>query len=386
MYAARDTLTIGASIGLRAAGVGVEFDRIDVAIVGAGVVGCAIAARLASHRRRCFVLERETHEGTGVTSRNSGVIHSGLYYPPASVKASTCIRGQELLYAWCSQHRVAHRRTGKLIIARSQAEEAALAELLANANQSGARDLEWISPAMVARMQPELGQVQAAIWSPNSGIVDVHGLTRSLRTRAEQNGAVVVCQAQVVGLEPRQDDVVVHTSRGSVAAAQVINAAGLQADDVARMVNLHDYTIYPCRGDYYWCRGPTIERLIYPVRASNDPGLGIHLTPDLGGQLRVGPDARYVDRKDDFRPMHDRQAAFEQATRRLLGPQVQFSLHYEGCGIRPKLRGPQQSGFADFVLRAFPDRVLHLLGIESPGLTAALALAERVEDWVRKTE
>lgn len=353
----------------------------EVVVIGAGVVGCAVASKLARSGTTCWVLERAAREGTGITSRNSGVIHSGLYYPPTSRKARTCIRGQELLFRWCAAHRVDHARIGKLVIARNQTEAQPLADLLANARQSGARGLEWLQADQVRHRVPDLHHVYAAIWSPNTGIVDTHGLTRSLRVDAERHGAEFLCHTDVTEMEPRQRDIVIHTSRGSIATHTVINAAGLDADRIARMVGLHAYTIYPCRGDYYWLLGPQYNHLIYPVRDPHDPGLGVHLTPDLGGQLRVGPDARYVPRRDDFHPDISQRVEFLAATRRLLGEHIAFRLRYEGCGIRPKLRGPDDPGFADFVVEAYPSRVLHLLGIESPGLTAALALAEDVEGW-----
>ncbi|MCA9714811.1 MAG: NAD(P)/FAD-dependent oxidoreductase [Myxococcales bacterium] len=365
-------------------------DAVDVAIIGAGVIGCAIAAAAARHGSSVLVLEREDREGTGVTSRNSGVVHSGLYYPPGSRKARACVRGQALVYEWAARRGVAHRRTGKLVIVpasapRVDAAVAALHALHENARRSGARGCELISPERAARLEPSLPQCAAAMLCRHSGIIDVHELTRSLLADACQRDVVVATRAEVTRVTPGARDFTIESARGPVRATRVINAAGLYADRVARMVGLDDYTIYPCRGDYFRLRRtPRFEHLIYPVRAPGDPGLGIHLTLELDGGQRVGPDAEYVDARDDFGPAEHKHAVFLEATRRLLGPLAPEQLAYDGCGIRPKLRAPHETRDLDFILREQPAGFLHLLGIESPGVTAALALAEEVADGFLK--
>ncbi|MGB1012524.1 MAG: NAD(P)/FAD-dependent oxidoreductase [Nannocystaceae bacterium] len=353
--------------------------EIETVVIGAGVVGCAIASRLARRGASVWVLERAKSEATGITSRNSGVIHSGLYYPPESRMARTCTRGQNLLYAWAKTAGVAHARVGKLVIARTSGALAQLDALYQNARACGARDLALFSGPQIHQQEPALAPVRAGLWCPHSGIVDAHGLTRSLRIDAERHGAEVLFQTNVTAIEPAARWFRLQTSRGPLRAARVINAAGLCADTIARMVGYHAYTIYPCRGDYFRLGGPRLQHLIYPVRDAQDPGLGVHVTLDLAGHIRMGPDAEYVTSRTDFRPAPDKLEAFRAATQRLLGPGVAFSLHYDSCGIRPKLRGPEAPGFHDFVLAQSPPGMHHLLGIESPGLTAALALAEEVE-------
>lgn len=347
-------------------------------MVGAGVVGCAVAAALARRGREVLVLEREAREGAGVSSRNSGVIHSGLYYPPTSLKAQTCLRGQELLYMWCDRRKVAHARVGKLVVARSGAEEEALQALAANAAASGARGCVLLPAEAVRRREPALPPVRAALWCPDTGIVDVHGLVASLRAEAEAHGAVFSLRARLEAAAVTGGGVALQTSRGEVTAGRVVNAAGLYADEVAGLLGAASPAIFPCRGDYFSLRAPARYRhLVYPVRARGAAGLGVHLTLDLSGACRLGPDAEYVAARDCFGPAEHKLAAFHRAACALLGPLDVGQLAYAGCGIRPKLRGPDDLEERDFAVFESPGCV-HLVGIESPGLTAALALAERV--------
>lgn len=352
--------------------------QVDVAVIGAGVVGCAVARVLARQGRDVLVLEREPREGAGVSSRNSGVIHSGLYYPPTSVKAQTCLHGHELLYSWCAARKVPHRRTGKLIVARSGDEEDALQALAANAAAAGARDLALLASDEVARLEPDLPPMRAALWCPHTGIVDAPALVRSLRADAEAHGAIFSGRTTVVAGAVAADAVTLETTRGPVAAAAVINAAGLFADQIAALLGAAAPPIFPCRGDYFSLRTAARYRhLIYPVRAPGAAGLGVHLTVDLAGAYRLGPDAEYVTGRDDFGPADHKLAAFHRAACSLLGPLAPEQLRYQGCGLRPKLRGPGDPIERDFAVFADPPRCVHLVGIESPGLTAALALAER---------
>ena len=353
---------------------------MDVAVVGAGVVGCALASALARHGLSVVVLERAAQEGTGITARNSGVIHGGLYYPPGSLKAITCLRGQALLYAWAMSHDVPHARTGKLVVARDAAEEAELAVLHANAVAAGARGLRWLDPAEVAAREPALPPMRAALWCGHSGIVDAHALTRSLRLDAERCGAIFAMQGELLAVTPSPSGLRLDTARGELEVGTLVNAAGLDADRVAALAgHPGPPQIFPCRGDYFRLHAPGRHRnLIYPARPRGSAGLGVHLTLDLGGGLRLGPDVEYVADRDDFRPAPHKHAAFLAAAQALLGPLTPEQLSYEGCGIRPKLRGPDEAAERDFLICEGPAGCVHLLGIESPGLTAALALAERV--------
>ncbi len=351
----------------------------DVIIVGAGVVGCAVAERLARGGRSVAVLDAAAREGTGVTSRNSGVLHAGLYDPPGSLRARACVRGHGLLLAWCARHLVPHRITGKLVVAHDAAGEEHLQALADNARACGVDGPSLITADATRRLEPALAPVRAALASPHTGIVDAHALTSSLRAAAEGHGALFVLPARVERSKPGPSAQTLHTSRGPVRAAWVVNAAGLHADRLARQVAPTAPGIHPCRGDYFRLRGPSpVSRPVYPVRRPGQVGLGLHLTVDLSGAARLGPDAEFVDARDDFAPAPHKHGRFLAAARRLLGPVPAEAITYDTCGIRPKLRAPGDPAERDFLLLAEPAGWLHLLGIESPGLTAALALAEEV--------
>lgn len=349
-------------------------------IIGAGVVGAAIAAALAP-RRSVLVIERARRPATGVTSRNSGVIHSGLYYPPDSRKARACIRGQALLYAWAERHAVPHARTGKVVVARDEAAVEALAALHANARAAGAREVVFIDANSLAALEPALPTAAAALWCPHTGIIDPHALTTSLLAAAETAGAQVAYGLAVTSITPAPAGIEVACGDDTVLAGALVNAAGLASDLVARLAGADAPMLHPCRGDYYRldARG-RYRRLVYPVRAPRSPGLGVHLTLELDGGVRLGPDATYVERRDDVTPPDGdgRRLAFLRAAEALLGPLPADALRWDGCGIRPKLRGPDDPDERDFLILEEPAGCVHLIGIESPGLTAALALAEEV--------
>ena len=362
-------------------------EQADVVVIGGGVIGCAVAAALARAGRHVLVLERETVLGSGITSRNSGVIHSGLYYPPGSLKALSCVRGNRLLYAWARAHGVWHAPVGKLVVARAAHQESELGRLWENARAADAPDVTWLTGAEVTAREPALmagggaAAPWAALWCGATGIIDVHELVLSLRAAAERDGAIFVLGAAVTGVDASAPggNIRLQTSRGEVTAAQVVNAAGMAADQIAVLAGVTGYRHHPCRGDYFRLRSAVPYRhLVYPVRDPQAPGLGVHLTLERGGGMRLGPDAEYVQRRDDFAPAAHKHAVFLAAAQRLLGPLTADQLQYDGCGIRPKLRAPGESEEKDFVLITAPAGMVHLIGIESPGLTAALALAERV--------
>lgn len=355
--------------------------EFDVAVIGAGVVGCAVASRLARSGKTVVLLEREPREATGTTSRNSGVIHGGLYYPPDSRKARSCVAGRRLLYEWAREHGIPHRQMGKLVVARDAEGETALERLLENARRSGATGCRMVGREEVARLEPGLPPMHAALLSEETGVVDPHELTRSYLVDAERHGATWVPQAGVDGIEIEQGSFGLQTGRGPVSVERVVNAAGLFADEVAAFVGL-DRPIRACRGDYFRLRTThRYERLIYPVKQPNDPGLGVHLTIELDGRYRIGPDWTWVDDKRDYAPAEHKHAEFLAATRRLLGDIAPEQLSYDSCGLRPKLVGPGDPA-ADFEIVEHPTGAVHLLGIESPGLTAALALADEVVEMM----
>ncbi|HVI00787.1 MAG TPA: FAD-dependent oxidoreductase, partial [Enhygromyxa sp.] len=281
-----------------------------------------------------LVLERAAREGTGVSSRNSGVVHAGLYYPPSSRKARSCVAGNAMLWAWAAAQGIGHRRTGKLVVAVDRDQEAALERLLENATAGGA-SIERVTVERARALEPNLpSSIRAALWSPSSGIVDAHALVRSLRVDAERAGVELVCSAAVERIEPRDDGFWIATSRGEVIAQRVINAAGLGAVAIANSLGLAR-RLFLARGDYFRLRTTKQwQRLIYPVTVPGSPALGIHLTLELDGGCRLGPDLDWVDDPEDFSAARGeaKHGAFLAAAERLLGPIAPDNLTYDGCG------------------------------------------------------
>lgn len=362
---------------------------VEVLVVGAGVVGLACAADAARAGRSVVIVDRHAGPGRETSSRNSGVIHAGLYYPEGSLRAATCVEGRRLLYERCRARDIPHRKTGKLVVAVHDEEVPALERILARGRAAGVEGLEIIDAAELHRREPLLAGV-AALWSPESGIVDAHALMDSYLAEAREHGAEAAWHTEVTALDPGPHGCRVRTRDASgseltVRAEWVVNAAGLSADRVAALagidVDAAGWRLHLCKGDYF-ALAPPVPRpstaLVYPVPAG--PGLGVHLTVDLGGQCLAGPDARYVDHIDyDVDP--SRAHPFAQAVARYLPHVTPDVLSPAYSGIRPKL-APPGGGFRDFVLADGADhgapRTIHLVGIESPGLTASGALARRV--------
>jgi L-2-hydroxyglutarate oxidase LhgO len=366
-------------------------DAADVAVIGAGVVGLACAAAIARARRGRSVVLLERHAGAGreTSSRNSGVIHAGLYYPPGSLKSELCIRGRELLYARCEARGIPHRRTGKIIVAVDAAEVGALEALRARAEAAGAGALTELDGEGVRRLEPNV-RAAAGLLSPASGIVDVHALMGSYLAEAEKHGTALSLRTAVAGLERRGAGWEVETvsaggERFRFFVGRVVNAAGLEADRVAALAGLDvdalGYRQRFCKGDYFSIApsaGALTTRLVYPVPSGG--GLGIHVTMDLGGRFTLGPDAEYVEApRFDVDP--GKAALFGAAARRYLPGLRDEMLAPDRSGVRPKLAGPGE-GFRDFVIEEASAHgapgLVNLLGIESPGLTAAEAIGERV--------
>lgn len=368
-------------------------EAADVAVIGAGVVGLACAAVIARRGRSVVILERHAGAGRETSSRNSGVIHAGLYYPPGSLKSELCIRGREILVARCLAHGIPHRRTGKLIVAVDAAEACALAAIRSRAEAAGAGVLAELDGAAVRRLEPNV-RAAAGLLSPASGIVDVHALMGSYLAEAERHGAVLSLRTAVRGLVRRGQawEVETESAGGDCFRLQVlyvVNAAGLEADRIAGLAGLDvdalGFRQRLCKGDYFCIRispsaGPLTERLVYPVPSG--AGLGIHVTMDLGGRYTLGPDAEYVDApRYDVDPAKAR--CFGAAARRYLPSITDDLLAPDRSGVRPKLAGPGEA-FRDFVIEEATAHgapgLVNLLGIESPGLTASEAIGERVAE------
>ena len=364
--------------------------EIESVVIGAGVVGLAVARALARSGREVLVLEAQESIGTGISSRNSEVIHAGIYYPQGSAKARLCVEGRRLLYEHCVAHGVEHRRCGKLIVATDGAQLPQLKAIEAAAQANGVRDLRWMEAAEAREMEPAL-QCVAALHSPSTGIVDSHGLMLSLQGDIERAGGSVVCRATLLGTRVEHGSLTIEAGGPEesfrVAASLVINSAGLGAQAVARRLGVAPECIPPlhyAKGNYYSlnCAAP-FERLVYPVPEPG--GLGVHLTLDLAGRARFGPDVEWVE-QPDFGVDPRRSIRFYEAIRRYWPALPDSSLQPAYAGIRPKIAGPGDSA-ADFVIQGprqhgIP-RLMNLFGIESPGLTASLAIARAVADAVQ---
>jgi L-2-hydroxyglutarate oxidase LhgO len=364
---------------------------VDVLVVGAGAVGLACAASLARRGRRVVVLERHGGLAWETTSRNSGVIHAGIYYPAGSWKAQLCVAGRELLYERCTREGIPHRQFGKLIVATNDAEIRVLEDLCARGSANGAPGLELVGAGEVRRREPCVRAV-AGLLSPRTGIVDAHAFCLSLAAELEAAGGVVLLHNTLEAIErTRGCWRVTARAKGeapaSVEVAALVNAGGLHADRVAALagvdVEAAGYRQHPCKGDYFALAPGAPLRLaglVYPVHGA--AGLGVHVTLDLGGRVKFGPDATYVNALD-YAVDPAKAADFAKAAGRYL-PELRAEwLSPDQAGIRPKLQGPG-AAFRDFVVaeesaRGLPGLV-NLVGIESPGLTAALAIGERVAE------
>jgi L-2-hydroxyglutarate oxidase LhgO len=359
-----------------------------VTVVGAGVVGLAVAARLAPHCPDLVLLESAERHGTGQSSRNSEVVHAGMYYPTGSLKARLCVAGNARLYEFCARHRVAHRRIGKLIVADQDAQREALAALLARGRANGV-DLRPLSGAEARALEPNVPSVEA-LFSPNTGIVSAHELMDALLSDARAAGAVTQFRVELQELARTGDGWRVAYRRGAQAESftseVVVNAAGLGSDQVAALAGIDveaaGYRLHPCKGDYFSvapARSGLVSHLVYPL--PDHVSLGVHAVIGLDGRLRFGPDAVYVGRDQGYVVDEAKRPAFGRAVRRLVPAIRDQDLAPDLSGIRAKLQGPGD-GFRDFVIadeaaRGLPGLV-DLIGIDSPGLTSSLAIAGEV--------
>lgn len=362
-------------------------DTVDCVVIGAGVVGLAVARALALQGREVIILEAENAFGTITSARNSEVIHAGIYYPAGSLKAQLCVRGKAMLYDYCASRHVPHQRCGKLIVATSAAQVATLEGIRARAAANGVDDLRLIDRSEAQALEPQL-QCHAALLSPSTGIVDSHGLMTALLGDAENAGAMLAVQSPVLGGAVTPDGIRLEVgaeggSATTLLARTVVNSAGLTAPELARRIDgmpeSHIPPQYYAKGCYFTLAGRApFSRLIYPVPEA--AGLGVHLTIDLGGQARFGPNVRWIDEIEYGVDAADADAFYDEVRRYWPGL-ADGALQPGYAGIRPKISGPHEAA-ADFridgpAVHGVPGLV-HLFGIESPGLTSSLAIAERV--------
>jgi L-2-hydroxyglutarate oxidase LhgO len=360
-------------------------DHFDAIVIGAGVVGLAVARELALRDLSVLVLEAAQGAGTETSSRNSEVIHAGLYYQPDSLKARLCVEGRHALYAYCAERGIPHRRCGKILTASNGSELASVEALAAQGHANGADDLEMITAGQARAMEPALKTV-GAMWSPSTGIVDSHALMLALQGDAENAGALFAFRTPFAGAEPAAGAFMVGCGGDEpmeVGCQILVNAAGLHASTVSRGIAGLSADDIPetryCKGSYFMLSGRApFSRLIYP--APHAHGLGVHLTLDMAGQARFGPDTEWIDALD-YHVRQDRRKAFEEAVRHYWPDLPQGSLVPGYAGIRPKLTGPGEPS-ADFQIHGAEVHgipgLVNLFGIESPGLTSALAIAREV--------
>jgi L-2-hydroxyglutarate oxidase LhgO len=358
-------------------------ETIDVAVIGGGVSGLAVARAVAQRDLSVCILERHARPGLDTSTHNSGVIHAGIYYPADSLKARLCTEGRRLLYAFCAEHHVPHKRCGKLIVAHDDSELGALDALWKRGTANGVERLELVDRAFIARREPSI-QAVAGIYSPESGSVEAEELVKTLLRTGQAAGVIFLPDTPLKGASLNRHGIELDTGRETILAGTVVNAAGLYADDVSRMVGGESFTIYPCRGEYAEltpAKRGLVNAHVYPL--PHQHGLGVHITTTLAGAVMFGPTARYQARKDDYEndriPLED----FVEPAQQLLPGLTIADLRLSGSGIRPKLNPPEES-FADFLIRRDRNnpRVVHVAGIESPGLTACLAIGKLVSQIV----
>jgi L-2-hydroxyglutarate oxidase LhgO len=355
-----------------------------IVVIGAGVVGLSCALALAQRGRDVVVLERHRKAGLDTSTHNSGVIHAGLYYPPGTLKARLCVEGRDRLKAFCAQHRVEHHLSGKLIVAMDASEEPDLEVLAANAAANDVT-LEMVDAVFVRQREPHVPATRA-LWSPLTGWVEAEGYVKALQRALEASGGHVLPGSPVLAVEAEAEHVTVVTPHERIEAGVVVNAAGLYADDVSAMCGGETFTIYPCRGEYAELTPKAshlINGLVYPVPHHSGHGLGVHLTKTAAGTVWIGPTIRYQDRKDDYEDRREPLEAFVASTRRLLPSISAADLRLGGSGIRAKLHPPAER-FADFLIRrdARQPWLVQAAGIDSPGLTASLAIGALVADLI----
>lgn len=368
-------------------------EKVECVVIGAGVVGLATARALALAGREVWLLESGPGIGGGVSSRNSEVIHAGIYYPTGSLKARFCVDGKAMLYDYCSERGIPHKRLGKLIVASDEAEVATLGAIRAKAAQNGVDDLVVLTQAEIGEMEPAL-RVAGALFSPSTGIIDSHALMLSLQGDIENAGGAVVVHAPVLGGAVQPGGAVLLQIGGAepmeLECEVLVNAVGLHAPDLARTIAGIPPTTIPqahlCKGSYYALQGRApFTHLVYPV--PEKAGLGVHLTIDLGGQARFGPDVEWTA-TENYDVDISRAAGFYAAIRRYWPGLPDEALAPGYAGIRPKISGPTDPA-ADFLVSGPAEHgiggLVNLFGIESPGLTASLAIGAHVAAIINRS-
>jgi glycerol-3-phosphate dehydrogenase len=372
-------------------------DRVKVLIIGGGVVGCAIAHALSEKWQDVFLVEQSPKLGMATSTRNSGVIHSGLYYQKNSLKAKHCLEGNRMLYEFCETNGVPHRRTRKLVVATNAHEAEELLALKARGEANGVEGIRVVDSAEIRKREPHIAGT-AALDIPSTGICSAEEVVKTYARIAADRGANILTRAKVTKLDPQKDSVRATIEFGDPGSAEtetfdaesVVNSAGLYADEVAAMLGNNSWKIYPVRGEYCEIRGPRaalVNALVYPLPHADVLSLGVHFTKTLWRTVLLGPTATYVEGKDNYERGRLPIADFARSAKDLLPEIEESDLQLGYSGLRPKLVPPGAKGQADFVITRDEKvpQAIHLVGIESPGLTSAPSIARHVAELVADT-
>jgi L-2-hydroxyglutarate oxidase LhgO len=359
-------------------------EKVGITIIGAGIIGLAIARELSKDHSEILVLEKNESYGMETSSRNSEVIHAGLYYPPGSLKLKLCLEGNRLIYELCEKHNIKHRRYGKIVVATEAKEEREIQDIFENTRKNGVPEVSLKTKEEIAGLEPNVFAL-AGMYSGTTGVIDSHGLMRFFHDEAVARGVIFGFENEVTAIRKVAGGYSIKTGTGEEIESEiVINLAGLMSDKVAQLVGIDSYHLYYCKGDYFSISGAKgmLNRLVYPVPHEKGYGLGVHATLDLDGEIRLGPDATYVN---DISYDIDTGKAeeFYQSARKYLPWVKKEKLRPDTSGMRPKLQGPDDE-VKDFVIKEDMPGFINLVGIESPGLTASPAIAREVSRLVGK--
>jgi L-2-hydroxyglutarate oxidase LhgO len=368
----------------------------EITIIGAGIIGLAIAERISEDQKNVFLIEKNQTFGQETSSRNSEVIHAGIYYPARSLKSKLCVEGKRLLYDFCRKYEIPFNNCGKLIVATSEEEIPVIENIRQNALKNGVDDLEIFGRDRIAEMEPDIFALKA-LFSPSTGIVDSHALMKQFETNTINNGGHIVYGSEVVAIKHINGgyEITLLDADGgkfSYTSGVVINSAGLNSDKISEMVGIFDdaLRIIFCKGEYFRIRPPKnrlVSRLIYPVPHQNMEGIGVHVTIDMGGGVKLGPDVKYLESNVlDYKLTPSKQEAFFKSAKKFL-PFLEFDdITPEMAGIRPKTQKPGEPQ-RDFYIMEESKRgcpgFINLIGMESPGLTASIAIADYVNQLIR---
>ncbi len=365
-----------------------DVDRFRFTIIGAGVVGLAIARRISADFKEdsdVLVIEKEESFGKGISSRNSEVIHSGIYYPAGSLKHRLCVQGRRMLYDYCEQKGVPLKKCGKLIVATEEEELPALEKLYAQVARNNIENVLRLDRKDSIELEPDI-RVVSALFSKETGILDTHSFMKSLEGEISDNNGTIVYGSSVVSIGHNAGLYSLTLADGTRFTSEcVINSTGLYATAVSELLGMEPVKLYPCKGTYFSYVGlHRCRHLIYPVPHASLTGLGMHATIDLGGRLKLGPDVEYIDSIDDYAVDKEKKDDFCKAAKRIFKTLDYENLSPDMAGIRPKIQGPHDEEIKDFYIeeeseKGFP-KFINLLGIESPGLTSALAIGQYVSD------